>query len=63
VATEEPAPNPGDENVPQEEAQELRENIQKMQQRLRQIRRRAAIEEARARGEFTEEEETEEAEE
>jgi type II secretory pathway component PulC len=52
--------NPDDSAVPQEEAQELRDNIQKMQQRLRQIRRRAAVEEARARGEFTEEEEEEE---
>jgi hypothetical protein len=60
VAAQEPTPNPDDENVPQEEAQELRENIQKMQQRLRQIRRRAAIEEARARGESIEEEEAEE---
>src|SRR5262245_57054612 len=54
------APNPDDNAAPQEETQDLRENIQKMQQRLRQIRRRAAIEEARSRGEFTEEEEEEE---
>jgi len=53
-------PNPDENAVPQEEAQALRENIQQMQQRLRQIRRRAAVEEARARGEFTEEEEEEE---
>jgi type II secretory pathway component PulC len=54
------APNPDENGAPQEEAQALRENIQQMQQRLRQIRRQAAVEEARARGEFTEEEEEEE---
>lgn len=52
-------PNPDEGAVPQEEAQALRENIQQMQQRLRQIRRRAAVEEARGRGESTEEEEEE----
>lgn len=53
-----PAPQPADANqqsasaanVPQEEAQALRENIQKMQQRLRRIRRKAAREEAGAQG-------------
>jgi hypothetical protein len=51
----EPAPNLDGDNAPQEEAQALRENIQQMQQRLRQIRRRAAIDEARSRGETIEE--------
>jgi hypothetical protein len=57
---QEPTPNLDGENAPQEEAQALRENIQQMQQRLRQIRRRAAIDEARSRGETIEEDEGEE---
>src|SRR5262245_44685599 len=57
---QEPVPNPEGENASQEEAQALRENIQQMQQRLRQIRRRAAIDEARSRGESIEEDEGEE---
>ncbi len=52
---QEPPIDPIGENASQEEAQALRENIQQMQQRLRQIRRRAAIDEARARGETIEE--------
>jgi hypothetical protein len=61
--SQEPTPNLDDENAPQEEAQALRENIQQMQQRLRQIRRRAAIDEARSRGETIEEDQGEEEEE
>jgi hypothetical protein len=57
---QEPVPNPNGDNAPQEEAQALRENIQQMQQRLRQIRRRAAIDEARSRGETIEENQGEE---
>lgn len=57
---QEPTPNLEGETAPQEEAQALRENIQQMQQRLRQIRRRAAIDEARARGETIEEDEGQE---
>jgi hypothetical protein len=57
---QEPTPNLDGENAPQEEAQALRENIQQMQQRLRQIRRRAAIDEARSRGETIEEDQGEE---
>jgi hypothetical protein len=50
-----PVPPPADPNQPAaqapEEAQALRDNIQRMQQRLRRIRRRAAREEAATRGE------------
>jgi hypothetical protein len=62
-ADQEPTPNLDGDTAPQEEAQALRENIQQMQQRLRQIRRRAAIDEARSRGETIEEDEGEEEEE
>jgi len=58
--SQEPTPNLDGENAPQEEAQALRENIQQMQQRLRQIRRRAAIDEAKSRGETIEENQGEE---
>jgi hypothetical protein len=57
---QEPTPNLDGENAPHEEAQALRENIQQMQQRLRQIRRRAAIDEAKSRGETIEEDQGEE---
>ena len=59
-AQQEPLLDPNGDNAPQEEAQALRENIQQMQQRLRQIRRRAAIDEARSRGETIEEDAGEE---
>jgi hypothetical protein len=59
-AQQEPPLDPNGDNAPQEEAQALRENIQQMQQRLRQIRRRAAIDEARSRGETIEEDAGEE---
>jgi len=59
-AYQEPTPNLEGDNAPQEEAQALRENIQQMQQRLRQIRRRAALDEARSRGETIEEDAGEE---
>jgi len=62
-ADQEPTPNLEGDTAPQEEAQALRENIQQMQQRLRQIRRRAAIDEARSRGETIEEDEGQEEEE
>lgn len=55
LSQQEPPMDSTGENASQEEAQALRENIQQMQQRLRQIRRRAAIDEARARGETIEE--------
>jgi hypothetical protein len=59
-AQQEPPLDPNGDTAPQEEAQALRENIQQMQQRLRQIRRRAAIDEARSRGETIEEDAGEE---